>query len=287
MRKVMRLQGLRKNILIIGMVMLFMLLAGCQAQPPVNPNQVKTGAADAGTNAAKPSAPETGELQVYAGAGLRQPVEEIGKLFKEKTGIQVVTTYGGSGQLNSQILLNKKGDVYIPGDVQELAPLKKENLIAWEKPVVYHTPALAVPKGNPVHIQNLADLAKPGVRVVLGDSKANPMGKLSDQVLEKAGILTQVNNNVTARTATINELVVYLSLKQADAAIIGKENYPQFKDKVDLVSVPELEQTKMVVPVALLSVSQQADTARQFVDFAASDEALRIWVKYGHDVYVP
>lgn len=287
MRKVMRLQGLRKNILIIGMVMLFMLLAGCQAQPPGSTNQVKTGAADAGTNAAKPSAPGTGELQVYAGAGLRQPVEEIGKLFKEKTGIQVVTTYGGSGQLNSQILLNKKGDVYIPGDVQELAPLKKENLIAWEKPVVYHTPALAVPKGNPVHIQNLADLAKPGVRVVLGDSKANPLGKLSDQVLEKAGLLTQVNNNVTARTATINELVVYLSLKQADAAIIGKENYPQFKDKVDLVSVLELEQTKMVVPVALLSVSQQADTARQFVDFAASDEALRIWVKYGHDVYVP
>lgn len=268
-------QKLILSILIISLV----ALAGCAG----NTRKQTTGRA-----AQQPPAQEgtnQESLLVYSGAGLRKAMDEIGRVFQEQTGIPVSFTYAGSAQNNNQILLSRKGDVCVPGDVMELKPLREEKLVTWEKRVVYHIPALAVPKGNPAGIKQLADLAKPGVKVVLGDPKANPMGKLSDAVLQKAGLLEKVNKNVVARTPTINELLVYVSMKQADAAIIGVENYPSFKDKVDLIPVPELQEVSMVVPVAVLACSSQPDKARQFAEFVASDKARAIWEKHGFKPY--
>jgi len=129
--------------------------------------------------------PAPATLLVYSGAGLKKPVEEIDAAFQKQTGIKVTYAFGGSAQLNSQILLTKKGDVYLPGDVEELAPLKE--MVKWKKDVVYHLPALAVPKTNPAGVRTLADLGRPGVKVALGDPQANPIGKLADRLLQESG----------------------------------------------------------------------------------------------------
>ncbi|OAT79531.1 molybdate ABC transporter substrate-binding protein [Desulfotomaculum copahuensis] len=271
------------RITMLFLVMIVLLATGCGRSTNPKPDQPGSKAGVQGSTSQATGGKEA--LLVYSGAGLRKPMDEIGRVFTKKTGIPVTYTYAGAGQNNSQILLTKKGDVCIPGDITELNPLKKENLVGWNKKVVYHRPALAVPKGNPAGIHSLADLARPGVKVVLGDPKANPMGKLSDAVLKHAGLLEKVDRNVVARTPTINELLIYLSMKQADAAIIGAENYPGFKDKVDLVPVPELEKVSMVVPVAVLTCSKQSEKARQFAEFVASNEARAIWKKNGFKPY--
>ncbi|HHW43115.1 MAG TPA: molybdate ABC transporter substrate-binding protein [Desulfotomaculum sp.] len=272
-------RGERHVFAIVLTLIITMALAGCAGK-----NQEQTqGQAGQQSPAREGTQQET--LLVYSGAGLRKAMDEIGRVFQEQTGIHVSFSYAGSAQNNNQILLSRKGDVCIPGDVTELEPLRKEKLVTWEKKVVYHIPALAVPKGNPAGIKQLADLAKPGVKVVLGDPKTNPMGKVSDAVLQKAGLLEKVNKNVVARTPTINELLVYVSMKQADAAIIGVENYPEFKDRVDIVPLPELQEVNMVVPVAVLACSAQPDRARLFAEFVASDQARAIWEKNGFKPY--
>jgi len=43
-------------------------------------------------------ADEGDSLLVYSGAGLRKPMDEIAQVFKEKYGIQIQYTYGGSAQ---------------------------------------------------------------------------------------------------------------------------------------------------------------------------------------------
>lgn len=221
-------------------------------------------------------------LLVYTAAGLRKPVEEIGAAFYAKTGIKVTYSFGGSAELNSQILLSGQGDVYLPGDREELKPIREKNLVDWEKDVVYHTPVLAVPKGNPAGLKTLADLARPGVKLALGDPRANPIGKVADQVLERQGLLEKVNKNVIVRTPTVNELVVYLTTGQAQAAIIWEENYQAVKDKLDLVSVPELASHIKTVPVVVLSCSKEKTLARQLAEFVVSPAANAIWAKWGY-----
>ncbi|MCL6446625.1 MAG: molybdate ABC transporter substrate-binding protein [Armatimonadetes bacterium] len=228
----------------------------------------------------KAGEPAPATLLVYSGAGLKKPVEEIGAAFQKQTGIKVTYTFGGSAQLNSQILLTKKGDVYLPGDVEELAPLKE--MVKWKKDVVYHLPALAVPKTNPAGVRTLADLGRPGVKVALGDPQANPIGKLADRLLQASGLAEAVNKNVVVRTPTVNELVVYVSTRQVDAAIIWEENYRGVEDKVELITLPELEKFKKTVPVAVLACSQETAAARQLAEFMISAPAQQIWEKWGY-----
>ncbi|HHP50464.1 MAG TPA: molybdate ABC transporter substrate-binding protein [Moorella mulderi] len=222
------------------------------------------------------------ELILYSGAGLKKPVEEIGAAFEKKTGIKIQYNFGGSAHLNNQILMSQQGDVYLPGDVGELKPLKEKNMILWEKNVVYHIPVLAVPKGNPQGIRGLSDLARPGVKVALGDPQANPIGKLADAVLKENYLLDQVNKNVVMRTPTVSELVVYLSEKQADATIIWEENYFAAKDKLEIVPVPELEKHRKTVPVTVLSCTKNKEWAQKLAEFFLSPEAEAIWQKWGY-----
>lgn len=265
------MKGLRAATLLLCLFLLgSVALTGCG-----NSEGRENQSSQAGANNAK-------SLLVYSGAGLRKPIEEIGAAFQAETGIKVTYTFGGAAQLNNQILLTNQGDVYLPGDIAELKPVREKNLVAWEKNVVEHIPVLAVPKGNPAGIHKLADLKRPGVKVALGDPKANPIGKLADQLLQKYGLLEAVTKNVVVRTPTANELAVYLSTKQADAAIIWEENCQGTKDKIELIPVPELKDYVKTVPVAVLNCSQEKELAQQLAEFIVSPPAYQIWAKWGY-----
>jgi len=261
--------GLLSGLLLLGLL----LLTGCGNGPG---QQGQAGTANKTGNAAGRS------LLVYSGAGLKKPVEEIGAAFQAQTGVKVTYTFGGTAQLNSQILLSRQGDVYLPGDIAELKPVRDKNLVAWEKNVVYHIPVLAVPRGNPAGIHKLTDLGRPGVKVALGDPRANPIGKLADQLLQKHGLLETVNKNVVVRTPTANELVVYLSTKQVDAAIIWEENYAGVKDQLELIPIPEFKDYVKTVPAAVLGCSKEKELAQELAEFITSPPACQIWQKWGY-----
>lgn len=59
--------------------------------------------------------------------------------------------------------------------------LLEQDKIDRQKAVVLHVSAMSVPAGNPAGLNEIEDLAGAGVRVVLGDPQANPIGKLSDK----------------------------------------------------------------------------------------------------------
>lgn len=269
----MDIKAVKVLVTVISLLFVSSLLGGCTGAKPTKDRDGATATGDR-------------SIFVYCGAGLRKPVEEIGHLFESKTGIKVTYTFAGSAQLNGQILLTKKGDVYLPGDLAELEPIRKEGLVRSERNVVYHIPVLAVPKGNPANIRSLADMSRPGVKVALGDPKANPIGKLADAVLDKKGILGLVEKNVVVRTPTVSELLVYLKMKQADAAIVWEDNCVGLSGEIEIVEGPELKEFTKVVPVVVLGCSTHPSEAEQFAKFLCSNECTELWRKWGFKPYV-
>lgn len=236
-----------------------------------------------GKTAAEMKPREPKSLLVYCSAGLKDPVEEICQTFNSRyEGLDINYSIAGTAQLSSQILLTQKGDVYAVSDAEELKPLQDKGLVAWERSLVYHTPVLAVPKGNPGGINKLSDLTRQGVRVALGDAGAVPIGKIADKMLEENGILEAVNKNVVVRTATVNELLVYLSSRQVDAAIVWEENCRSAKGTVEVVEIPELEEYVKITKAVVLSCSQENELARELAEFMGSPQAMEIWEKYGY-----
>ena len=220
-------------------------------------------------------------LMVYAGAALRKPMDDIAAAFTDKYGCTIEYTYAGSAQNLSQIELAGEGDIYVPGDESYSDITLEKGLSEEAQPVVLHILAIGVPASNPASISSLEDLAKPGVKVALPDPESASSGKLAVKVLENAGILEAVQKNVVVMAATEPEIVVYLSMEQADAALIWEDNIATVDD-IEIIDIDaELGNVK-TIPVAVLKSTTNHELAQLFADFVASDEVLPTWEKYGY-----
>jgi len=259
---------LRKIISIfVAVILVSPVLVGCNAGGTGNEN--KSGSQD-----------QIKSLQVLSGAGLRKPMDEIGELFEQKYGVKVEYTYAGSAQNLSQIELSSRGDVYIPGAMYYYTAAKEKGLVDYKKDVAYHIPVIGVPKGNPANIKTLEDLKKSGVKVVLGDEKSCAIGRLAQKILEQNGLQEAVAKNIVAKAATVNELVVYLTMKQADASIIWEDNIAGVEE-VEIVEIAKDKNQIKTIPACVITKSKQQELARQFVNFVASEEGKRIYKQHG------
>ncbi|AZV58496.1 molybdate ABC transporter substrate-binding protein [Clostridium sp. AWRP] len=219
-------------------------------------------------------------LLIYCAAGVNKPMEEIGKEFEKKYGTKVQYTYANSSELISQMEVSKKGDLCVLASNEDYETANKKNLVLDKKDLVYHIPVIAVPKGNPAGIKSINDFTKPGVKVILGDSKTSPLGKLASKLFQKQGIESQVKNNIVSTVTTVNEMVTFVSMKKADASIMWEDNALNASKSIDLVQIPKDQNLIKVVPISVLKSSKDKELSDKFVNFVTSSQAKSIFIKY-------
>lgn len=232
-----------------------------------------------------PNTSTTDSLTVYCGAGLNKAASEIGALFEKEHGVSIHYNFAGSHTLLSQLEIVNKGDVFIPGEDYYMDIATKKGLVENPVPVAFHIPVIAVPKGNPKQINSLEDMAKPRVRIGLGDPKAAAIGKTAVEILKKNDLEPQVLKNVVTLTATVNELTVYVALNQVDAVITWEDNALAAAAKMDTVLIPENRNMVKTIPAAVLSRSNQKKQSQRFIDFLLSPRAKEIFKKHGFKPY--
>lgn len=242
-----------------------------------------TSSVPAGTTAtAVPTAPQESIL-VFAGAGLKAPLDEIGPAFTQKYGIAVQYNYGGAGTLVSQMNLTRKGDVFMPGSTTEFATAKAQGLVNGSVFVAYHVPVIAVQRGNPKNITSIADFAQPGLKVALGDVNATAIGKAGAKMFQKLNITAAVEKNVVTRTPTINELTVIMETGQADAALLTLDQINPAK--VGAITIPASDNVVLITPIGATTYTENPDAADSFVAYVSSDEGKAFFAKHGFPIY--
>lgn len=224
---------------------------------------------------------EAGELHVYAGAGLKLPIDALAASFQAKTGTKLAIEYGGSGQQLARYQETGVGDLFIPGSAFYLKKLEDKGLIASKTILVEHGPVLAVAKGKEDEIKSFEDLAKPGVRVGLGDPKAMALGRTAEDILKASGLADKILPNVTVRAATVKQLALYVIDGNVDAAIVGAADAATNKDKFTALPIPKGWYTAEVVPVAVLTTTTDKAAADAFAALLASPEGMKTWARFG------
>lgn len=220
-------------------------------------------------------------LFAYVGAGLKEPVSEIARLYQQKTGVKVDMTFNNTGALLTQMVTSKKGDIYVPGGMTDLDKAKQKGCIAETvSPLAYHTPVILVPKGNPAHITKVQDLANPGIKLIMPDQKATALGQSAAKTFDQLGITAQVEKNILTTVETGPKVLTTLLMKQGNAAIGEYAQYYANKDKVDMVPIDPAVNHPEEVPAALLTYSNQKDQAKDFLKFM-KEEGPAVFAKYG------
>jgi molybdate transport system substrate-binding protein len=224
---------------------------------------------------------ETTELYLYCGAGLRQPVDELLAQFQKETGWKVNVEFGGSGQLLTRYKATGAGDVFLPGSHFYVDKLSSEGLVASRRPVVLHTPVVAVNNKRSDLVQTFADLAKPGIRVGLGDPKAMALGRTAEQILDSAGLKADILKNVVTRASTVKQLTLYVVQGDVDAAIIARADAFQNKKTLTFFEIDPGWYTPEVVTVAALKSAADPAAAQKLADFLSSERAVEVFGRYG------
>ncbi len=222
-----------------------------------------------------------GQLHVFCGAGLRQPVDRLAKVFEGQTGHKVYIDYGGSGQLLARIEATGKGDVYIPGALFYIQKLKKAGNIQTYRRIVQHTPVVGVNAGQADRIKTFADMANPGVRLAMGDPKAMAFGRTAMTICERSGIKAALLKNVVVYGATVKQLAMYVSQGTVDAAIIGRTDAFQNQKTITMVPIPQDYFQAEEIAAAVLSSAADAKLAGQLTDFISSDAAVAVFEQFG------
>ncbi|HHT7856184.1 molybdate ABC transporter substrate-binding protein [Pasteurella multocida] len=223
---------------------------------------------------------QAAELYLYAGAGLKDPVEKIVKQFEKETGNNVTIEYGGSGQLLARYNTVKTGDLYLPGSSDYVEKLEKTGDVKESAPLVLHIPVMAIRKEKSAGINSFKALAESNLRLGIGDSKAMALGKGAEKMLELSGYQAQLNDKIVVKAATVKQLMLYLLNGDVDAAVVGRSGAWKVRDKVDLLPNPAGTPEEKVT-IALLASTKHPKEAKQLLDLFNSEQGVKYFVNEG------
>ncbi len=221
------------------------------------------------------------ELYLLAGAGLRKPTDKIIQQFEAKTGHRILVDYAGSGKLLTRFRATRRGDLFMPGSYFYIEKLKQDNQVVSDFPVVYHTPVIAVHKSNNTGVGSFNDLAKPRLKLALGDPKAMAFGRTSMKILEKSGQKEEILRNVVVYGATVNQLTLYVLKKTVDAAIIGRSNAIIHHKELRMIPIPKDYYQPEIIGIVLLKTTKKIAAAKQFQQFIISQPSIAEFEKAG------
>ena len=219
------------------------------------------------------SASSSTEVTVFAAASLKKTFTRIGADFERAhPGTKVTFSFAGSSDLVAQIQQGAPADVFASADTRNMDKLTAESLTAGP-PVVFasNTLEIAVPPGNPAKVASLADLARPGTKVVVC-APAVPCGSAAAKVEQSAGVDIKPVSEEQSVTDVLGKVVT----GQADAGLVYVTDVEGAGGSVQGITFPESSAAVNSYPIAALRSSKHAAVARAFVAAVTGAEGQRV-----------
>lgn len=233
-----------------------------------------------GVGAVTSPAPASQTLTVFAAASLREAFEAAGPAFTKKTGTTVVFNFGGSDTLATQIAAGAPAGVFASANDAQMKRVADANLLASPASAFARNRLVVVtPVANPKAVRSLADLARPGVAVVLAAPEV-PVGRYARASFAKmngrsgyaADFDKAVEKNVLSNELDVKAVATKVALGEADAGIVyATDVTPAIAPNVTALELPTEARIDATYPIAVLTAAPDPAAARAFVDFVLHD----------------
>jgi molybdate transport system substrate-binding protein len=226
-------------------------------------------------------------LTVFAAAGAKPALDEIIQQYETKYGTVVEATYGGGGEVLSQMELTRTGDVYVAPEQRFMDSATEKQLVLAETitSVANMVPVIGVPADNPQGIEKLEDLARPGVKVAITRQETTLLGVYAPEIFEKAGLGEEIGENIVTEAARPDALLTMLVMGQVDAGIIWNFYEVQAAEKIRVIYLAPEQLTGIgEMQAAETAFAVNRDEAERFLDFLGSDEGKEVFREMGYIV---
>lgn len=203
-------------------------------------------------------------LTVFAASSLTSAFEKLGGKFeKSHPGTEVRFSFAGSSDLVAQIRQGAPADVFASADVPNMDKLVADGLVEGRpNDFASNTLEIAVPPGNPAHVQGLQDLTTSGLNLVVCAPEV-PCGAASLEVARKAG----VDLDPVSEEQSVTDVLNKVANGEADAGLVYVTDVLAAGDRVEGVELPESSSVVNTYPIAVVADSADPRLAQEWVSF--------------------
>ena len=234
---------------------------------------------------------EPEELTVFTAASLTGAFGEIGQIYENETGMSVAFNFDGSQALRTQIENGAYADIFASANKKQMNALRDGGLINNSSMVLFakNKIALIIPKNNPAQINNISDLARPGIKIVMG-TKDVPVGDYALQIIDKLGndsaygldYKAAMLANVISQETAVNYVVTKVALGEADVGFAYVSDITEdLASKVDKIDIPDEFNVIAEYPVAIMQESKYPAQSQEFVNLVRSERGNAVLERYG------
>jgi molybdate transport system substrate-binding protein len=214
------------------------------------------------------AAPQARDLTVFAAASLTESFTELKSQFEaDNPGVTVKLNFGGSSDLAQQIVNGAPADVFAAASDATMKTVTDAGAAAGA-PTVFATNVLqiATPPGNPKGIATFADLAEPGLKVVVCAPQV-PCGATAAKIEQATGVtLSPVSEEPDVKSALSK-----VTSGDADAGLVFVTDVNSAGSTVQGVTFPEAQKAVTNYPIAVMKSAPQADLAAEFQALVTGD----------------
>ncbi|MHB8886676.1 MAG: substrate-binding domain-containing protein [Methylovirgula sp.] len=225
--------------------------------------------------------------------------EYKGKLYWETIppGLLVKQLKSGGTITVGNMTWTAPADVYFAGLAKVKQRIDEGLLVGPAVPYVTNTLTIMVPKGNPAHVTGLADLGKPGVRLVMPNPEFEGIARQIKAALKKAGgtaLATMVYDTKVKDGSTIlthihhRQTPLFLMQGRADAGVTWQSEamfQEQAHNPISHVDIPDAHNSTAIYAGAEVKGAKHPQAAKAWLSFIRSKPALAIFERYGFKAY--
>lgn len=210
-----------------------------------------------------------GSITVFAAASLTAAFTRIGTDFQQRNpGTHILFSFAGSPTLVTQIEQGASVDVFASADQPNMQTLVDSGLLQGTPRIFARNRLeIVVAAGNPRHISGLADLARPGLIVVIC-AGAVPCGRYGNQALQKA----RVSVHPASLETDVKAVVSKVALGEADAGIVYVTDVKAGGSGVQGVAIPDDENVIAQYPIGVMKGSSNLPLAKAFTTYVLEND---------------
>ena len=212
-------------------------------------------------------------VTVLAASSLKEPFTELERRFEAANdGVDVTISFAGSSDLAQQIVDGAPADVFAAANQTTMDTVVRAGLTAAE-PRVFATNTLriVVPPGNPKNITGFADLARPGLVLVVCAPQV-PCGAATRKIEQDTGVTLRPASEEPDVKAVLGKVTD----GEADAGLVYVSDVRSAGDAVTGVDFPEAAGAVNRYPVAPVRNGPNPELAARFVELVLGEDGRRV-----------
>jgi molybdate transport system substrate-binding protein len=230
--------------------------------------------------AAKSKKPKlSGSITVSAAASLTEVFTQMGKDFQKiNKGTTVTFNFAASSTLAQQIQGGAPADVFASADGANLQKVVSSGQVtATPQDFTANLLTIVVKKGNPNHVQGLADL--PNLDTISLCAASVPCGKYATQMFTQDGITIPTSRVTLGQD--VKSTLAAVSNGDANAGIVYVTDAKSASGTVTQIKIPASLNVLAVYPIAPIANSQNAALANAWVSYVMSPAGQKTLSKFG------